>query len=129
MGKRKVKGDVCLTTREYLRVSTERYGEGKSPDQQHADNTVAATSRGWQLHPDSYRDDDRSASRYAKRDREDFKRLIEDLKADRFGAGIRILWESSRGSRRVSEWLLLVELCEERGILIFVTSNCREVGL
>jgi hypothetical protein len=29
LGKRKVKGDVCVTAREYLRVSKDRHGEGK----------------------------------------------------------------------------------------------------
>jgi DNA invertase Pin-like site-specific DNA recombinase len=37
-----------------------------------------------------------------------------------------VLWESSRGSRRVGEWITLVELCEERGVVIFVTTHGRD---
>ncbi|MFE3325823.1 hypothetical protein [Streptomyces sp. NPDC059176] len=41
-----------------------------------------------------------SASRYAKKARNDFERLLADLRNDRFGADLLWLWESSRGSRR-----------------------------
>ncbi|MBT8162619.1 MULTISPECIES: recombinase family protein [Arthrobacter] len=123
---RKRPGTADVVAREYLRVSKDRYSTGKSPDQQHDDNAKAVQNQGWQLHPKAYRDDDRSASRYAKRDREDFDRLISDLKAGRFEATILVLWESSRGSRRVGEWLTLIELCEERAIRIFVTTHGRD---
>ena len=40
-----------------------------------------------------------------------FAGLLADLDADRFGAGVLVLWESSRGSRKVSEWCALIEAC------------------
>jgi site-specific DNA recombinase len=40
--------------------------------------------------------------------------LIADLEQDRFGAQVLMIWESSRGSRRVGEWVRLLELCEQR---------------
>lgn len=107
--------------REYLRVSLDRTGTQRSPREQHDDNARTAGARGWTL-GDPYKDIG-SASRYATKRREDFDRLIEDLKNNTFGAQILILWESSRGSRRVSEWVLLTELCEERGVHIHVTSD------
>lgn len=112
--------------RDYLRVSKDRDGRGTSPDQQHEENTRAVTDRGWALHPDPYRDDGISASRYAKRARTGFDALIGDLEHDRFGAQVLVLWESSRGSRRVSEWVTLIELCELRGVRILVTTHGRD---
>jgi site-specific DNA recombinase len=72
-----------------------------------------------------YVDNDRSASRYARKTRDDFARLLADLESDTFGADVLVLWESSRGSRKVGEWVTLIERCEERGIKVFVTTHER----
>jgi site-specific DNA recombinase len=115
-----------LSVREYLRVSKDTKGTGKSPDQQHDENAKSFERQGWVLHPAApYRDTDRSASRYARREREDFKRLIADLEDGSFGADVLAIWESSRGSRRVGEWVDLVDLCKERGVRIWVTTHGR----
>ncbi|WP_104044515.1 recombinase family protein [Arthrobacter sp. ZGTC412] len=114
-----------LLVREYLRVSKDRSGRGKSPDQQHDENVAALMHRGWDIHAEPYRDNDRSASRYSKQAREGFAKLMSDLEEDAFGAGALGLWESSRGSRRTGEWVDLIELCEERGIRIWVTTHGR----
>jgi DNA invertase Pin-like site-specific DNA recombinase len=50
---------------------------------------------------------------------------MSDLEEDTFGAGALGLWESSRGSRRTGEWVDLIELCEERGVHIWVTTHGR----
>jgi site-specific DNA recombinase len=115
-----------LRVREYLRVSKDSHQASKSPDQQHDENVKSFDRQGWALHTDPpYRDADRSASRYARRDREDFKRLIIDLESDTFDADVLAIWESSRGSRRVGEWVDLVDLCKERGVQIWVTTHGR----
>ncbi|WP_354261498.1 recombinase family protein [Arthrobacter sp. OAP107] len=111
-----------LLIREYLRVSKDRSGRGKSPDQQHDENAAALAQRGWDIHPRPYRDNYRSASRYSKQAREGFAQLMSDLEEDAFGAGALGLWESGRGSRRTGEWVDLIEPCEERGIRIWVTT-------
>lgn len=113
------------TAREYLRVSKDKSGRAKSTGEQHDDHVPLAEANGWTLHPDPYTDVDKSASRYAEKDRDDFLRLMDDLKADRFGADILIMWESSRGSRQVGEWVEMLDLCERRGILIHVTTHHR----
>jgi site-specific DNA recombinase len=110
------------TVREYLRVSLDRR-DGASVEQQHTENSQHADRLGWAL-GDPYRDTG-SASRHARKIRDDYARLIGDLKADRFGADALVLWESSRGSRKVGEWVVLIELCEERGIGIYVTTHGR----
>jgi site-specific DNA recombinase len=115
-----------LIVREYLRVSRDREKTGKSPDQQHDENVKSFDRQGWSLHPDPpYRDTDRSASRFATKDREDFKRLIDDLEQDAFDADVLAIWESSRGSRRVGEWVDLVDLCKVRKVRIWVTTHGR----
>jgi site-specific DNA recombinase len=35
------------------------------------------------------------------------------------------LWESSRGSRKVGEWVTLIELCEQQQVKIHVTTHNR----
>ena len=115
-----------LSVREYLRVSKDRQQTGKSPDQQHDENVISIERQGWTLHADPpYRDTDRSASRFATKAREDFKRLIDDLERDAFGADVLAIWESSRGSRRVGEWVDLVDLCKARSVRIWVTTHGR----
>lgn len=117
---------MTTIVREYLRVSKDRSLSGKSPDQQHDENVNSIVRQGWSLHHEPpYRDTDRSASRYATQVREDFKRLIADLEGDTFGADILAIWESSRGSRRVGEWVDLVDLCKEREVRIWVTTHGR----
>jgi site-specific DNA recombinase len=111
------------TARELLRVSRDKSGRERSNEEQHSDNTRAADRRGWAL-GEPYSDVG-SASRYARKVRHDFARLMADLGAGRFDADILIMWESSRGSRKLSEWVTLIELCEARNVKIFVTSDVK----
>ncbi|MFM9628945.1 recombinase family protein [Streptomyces galilaeus] len=117
-----------LKAREYRRLS-DRKG-GKSLDDQGRDNELAADEQEWTL-GDPYIDDGRSASRYARRRRDDFDRLVADLasgatgRQSAFGADILMLWESSRGSRQVGEWVSFIELCEQRAVRIWVTTHER----
>ncbi|WP_127499685.1 recombinase family protein [Actinoplanes solisilvae] len=108
----------AVTGREYLRVSQDRSGRERSPEEQHHDHLGVAAERGWTLGA-PYRDVG-SASRYAAKAREGFDRLIADLEAGRFGADLLVLWEGSRGSRRTNEWVRLIELCEDRAVKIFI---------
>src|SRR5262245_36713518 len=109
--------------REYLRVSLDRSGRERSILEQHDDNQRMAAERGWTL-GGPYRDKG-SASRYAVKARGDFDTLTADLRTDRFAADVLVLWESSRGSRRVAEWVDLIELCEKSSVLIAVTTHAR----
>ena len=122
---RRSRGQTTVA-REYLRVSQDRDGRSKSTSQQHEENARAVAERGWKLHPQAYRDDGRSASRYARRAREGFSQLINDLATGDFDAEILVVWESSRGSRRTGEWVTLTQLCEENSIRIFVTTHGRD---
>lgn len=114
-----------LVLREYLRVSKDSSGRSRSPDQQHSENLAVAERNGWSLHPEPYKDHNRSASLYAKRERENFTKLLADLEEGSFDADALALWESSRGSRQVSEWVYLIDLCAEKGVGIWVTTHNR----
>ncbi len=123
-------GKRAKGARDYLRVSLDRSGRARSLEEQHADHVRVAGEQGWSLLEGSYRDESVSASRYARKVRGGFDALITDLEADRFGARVLMIWESSRGSRRVGEWVRLVELCEQRSVSIYVTTHgrCYEPG-
>lgn len=113
-----------LLIREYLRVSHDTSGKERSNTEQHDDNLAAIDhDPRWTLAElPPYRDVG-SASRYATKRRGDYDSLIRDLAAGRFGADALMIWESSRGSRRVGEWVTLLELCAERSIGIIVTTH------
>lgn len=113
------------TGREYLRVSQDRDGRMRSPAEQHAENVATANRRDVQL-GDPYQENRAvGASRHSHGTRDDFDRLLEDISQYRFGANELWLWEPSRGSRRVSEWVALLEACERAQIRIWVTSHGR----
>src|SRR6266567_5443082 len=112
-----------LKGREYLRVSQDRSGRARSVEEQHDDNLKAAEAHGFSINGEAYSDVSLSASRYATKVRGDFGRLLADLGRGRFGADVLVLWESPRGSRKVGEWVTLIELCETARI--HVTTNGR----
>jgi site-specific DNA recombinase len=114
------------TGREYLRVSYDRSGRERSQDEQHDDNARAAAGFGVELLAPYREAGSASASRYAHKARGGFTRLLTDLDRNRFGADVLVLWESSRGSRKVGEWVTLIEACEAHGVTIFVTTHGRE---
>ena len=111
-----------LRVGQYLRVSKDRTKRGISVDQQRDDNEAVAADEGWKI-VETYIDNDRSASRYATRVREDFPRLIADLRLGRLD--VLILWESSRGSRQVEEWIEMINLATTRGTRFYITTHER----
>lgn len=114
-----------LTGREYLRVSQDSSGRQRSVTEQHDDNERTTARHHIAITGAAYVDNDRSASRYASKTRDDWARLVADLESGAFTEDVLILWENSRYSRKTSEWLHLMELCEARGKKIFITSDGR----
>src|SRR3954454_12789540 len=113
-----------LTGREYLRVSLDASGRERSPAEQHGDNIDACADENIMLTGTPYRDQAR-ASRTSKAKRADYDQLVADLRAATFAEDVLVMWESSRGSRRVSDWVVLLELLEDQGKRIFVTTHRR----
>lgn len=67
--------------------------------------------------------DGASASRFAKKVRDDWPKVLEDIRNHRFD--VLILWESSRGDRTLTTWSQLLDLCREAGVRIRVVTHGR----
>ncbi|MGH2868234.1 MAG: recombinase family protein [Solirubrobacteraceae bacterium] len=113
-----------LVARDLVRVSKDRYGRQRSPEDQHSDHVRSAEAMGWTLAGPSYQDVG-SASSYARKKRKDFERLMTDLREDAFGANVLMLWENSRGSRRESEWIELIDLAVQREVVFWIETRGR----
>lgn len=70
-----------------------------------------------------FADPDRSASRYAKKDRPDYLALLEHIRSG--NCQLLSMWESSRGSRDLGDWVTFLDLCRKTGTLIRVISHGR----
>jgi DNA invertase Pin-like site-specific DNA recombinase len=106
----------------YDRVSVVRGRDFRSTDQQEMENRAACRGQGWDV-VERYVDNDRSASRFSKKTRPDWKRLLDDLTVGRFD--VLVLWEPSRGDRELEMWARLLNTCRRRGALIHITSHHR----
>lgn len=113
-----------LVAREMLRVSKDKYGKERSPEDQHSDHAFTAERFGWTLLQPPYMDIG-SASKYARKVRKSFLQLMSDLRNDTFGAQVLMLWENSRGSRKESEWIELIDLADERGVVFWIQTRGR----
>lgn len=103
----------------YCRVSIDKKNR-TSVDQQEAESREVAAEQGWRVDR-VFTDNDRSASRHATKEREEYPALLEYLAtAD---VGVLILWESSRGDRELERWAGLLNLCRRRGIRIHVVKD------
>lgn len=97
----------------------------RSPAEQHTENLEAAQTRGVHL-AEPYRETKAvGASRHSRGTRDDFERLLADLRAGTFGADELWLWEHSRGSRKVGEWVSLIDACEAANVHVWVTTHRR----
>jgi len=61
-------------------------------------------------------DPDFSASQYARKDRPDYAALLEHIRAGE--SQMVSLWEATRGSRQMGEWVAFLDLCREKKVLI-----------
>lgn len=68
-------------------------------------------------------DDGGSASRFARKPRPDWERLVRELNA----GAIDVVWvnEVSRGDRKLASWITVLDTCRERGVLVRVMSDDR----
>lgn len=69
----------------------------------------------------TFADPDKSASRYARKPRPDYAALLEHVRSG--GCEMLSLWEASRGSRKLGEWVDFIDLCRTKGVLIRVISH------
>ncbi len=64
-----------------------------------------------------------SAPRFATRDRPGYQRLLAGIDADKLD--VVVLWEASRGDRKLATWAQFLDACRERGTGIYITSHGR----
>lgn len=113
--------------REYVRVSADKSDRMASPDQQHAGNAQAAADHGWHF-GDPYAERDAvSASMFSRKVRPGWDALLADLATGQFGppGSVLVLWEASRGSRRVGEWAGLLDVLAAAQVQVYVTKDRR----
>lgn len=91
----------------------------KSIQDQATENRAAADRRGWRL--DAEYEDGASASRFARKARDDWAQVLADVTAAKLD--VLILWEPSRGDRDPATWLAFLATCRERRVRIHVTSH------
>lgn len=99
----------------YQRVSHDPRKRGTSVADQEIENRRTCEYNSWQI-AGSYTDPGRSASRHAKRKREDYDRMLQDIRDRK--ADIVVSWESARVNRDVVADRQLVNLCADVGVLI-----------
>lgn len=105
----------------YDRVSTLGKGrDDRSVREQNAANKEACDRYGWTVTA-RYADPGRSASRFARRAREDYKRLLADITEERID--VVVFWESSRGGRELEAWARLLNECRRHKVKIYITNH------
>lgn len=102
----------------YRRCSKDRNDQASVSEQEEL-GLARCDAEGWEAR--LYLDNDLSASRYATKDRDDWPRLLADLRAGQLA--VVWLWESSRGDRKLYEWIGFLELCREHGVRIYVETH------
>ncbi|ADU07183.1 Resolvase domain protein [Micromonospora sp. L5] len=104
----------------YARKSTA--DQGRSIASQEDECRLTAADERWTVGR-VFADDDRSASRYAKRERADYAALLDHLRSG--ACEMLMLWEASRGSRELGEWVAFLDVCRKRGTLVHIVTHRR----
>lgn len=111
-----------------VRVSEDRSGRLRSNAEQLADNDEVLAKRAKREHRPwvlgrVYDDGEGSASEHQRKRRVTFDGLVADLESGRFSANVLAVWEISRGSRQVDEWVKLIRLCTQLGVQFLVIGS------
>jgi site-specific DNA recombinase len=98
----------------YTRVSSDPKAVGRSVTEQEADCRRVAEHQGWGV-VRVFVDNDRSASKYAKKQRPAYKQLVEFVRAKQ--CDVLVTWEASRFQRDLEDYARLRELCRKNEVL------------
>lgn len=109
----------------YLRKSRDPHNLASIEDQERLGREVVEAER-WVL-LDVLDDAGRSASRFATRGRPGWDELLSMIAAGR--VGVVVLWESSRGDRKLTEWSAFLDECRSKNVLLHVVSHHRTYDL
>lgn len=110
----------------YCRVSLDKDQDAKSTTDQADEGRRWIASVGAVIAGEYIEEGSRSASRYATKEREEFQRLIADIKAGKLDAVW--FWEQSRSGRRLDVFAELRNLCRDMGVLWVVRDRVYDPG-
>ena len=113
-------GGADVRALRYQRASQDKKEQGKSVHDQGVLNLKEVTSRAW-TDTGSFTDNDRSASRHATKEREDFERLIAALRAGK--GDVLVIWEISRKERDLAVYVQIRDLCTEIGMYFWLVGG------
>lgn len=99
----------------YARASHDPTGRAKSVTDQMGVGRREITGLGATVAGEYDRDNDRSASRYGTKAREDFEQLLTDIQAGKMD-GVWF-WDLSRSQRRLDVYVRLRDLCRDKGVV------------
>jgi site-specific DNA recombinase len=106
-------GGAAVKAVRYQRASQDKKEQGKSVGDQGVLNAKEIRSHGW-TDSASFTDNDRSASRHATKEREEFERLIEKIQAGK--SDVLVIWEVSRNQRDLAVYVKIRDMCIEVGL-------------
>lgn len=95
--------------------------KAKSIDEQINAGEAVARENGWSV-SGRYQDGS-SASRYARKGRDDWQQVLADIADGTFT--VLILWEASRGDRDLTNWSAMLDLCRKHGVTIYIIADER----
>jgi DNA invertase Pin-like site-specific DNA recombinase len=113
-------GGADVRAGRYQRASQDKKEQGKSVGDQGKLNVAEVKRNGWS-DARTYTDNDRSASRYATKGREDFERLIEDIRAGKLD--VLVIWEISRKERDLAVYVQIRDMCTEVGMFFWLVGG------
>ncbi|OPC79973.1 hypothetical protein B4N89_02530 [Embleya scabrispora] len=99
----------------YGRASVDPRRKGRSVNAQMLDNRSICNEQNWAIVAE-FRDDDRSASPYAKRARDNYDEMVGRVAAGE--ASVIVAWEPSRLSRDTESWFVLRRALQNTGTLV-----------
>ncbi|MEV6879152.1 recombinase family protein [Amycolatopsis sp. NPDC051128] len=105
----------------YNRVSDDKRKLSRSVPEQNAEGLAVTVENGW-IDGGSFADPDMSASRFARKKRPDWVKLVDDVLPSG-KVHVLVFWEPARASRVLSTWALFLERCRDLGVLIHITSH------
>lgn len=110
----------------YGRASQDKGGQEKSVTDQVGEG-IAWAERNQCLVAETYSaDNNRSASRFARRARADFDRMLEDVAQDKLDG--LWFWELSRSQRRLDVYASLRDLCRAKGVFWIVSGRAYDLN-
>lgn len=105
----------------YERLSADKSGRSKSIAQQNRAGRAACAANGWNIvvsHSDTV-----SASGYTKKKRPGWDAILQEVARRR--VDVVVLWEPSRGDRKLTSWSAFLDSCKEHNVKIYITDHER----